>query len=59
MKRVTCVRKGQLIVLNSTGVTLRFGGTPFRYDRFVVSRDVFLRLRQQNPDVEFVDRTKK
>lgn len=58
MNRVTYIPKGQVAVLKSTGVTLMLGRTRFRYDRWVVSNDVLKRLREQNPDVEFVKRSK-
>jgi hypothetical protein len=55
MKRVTYVRKGLVNVLKvPEGVALRLGGSLFRWQRWVVSVDIFRRLKAQNPEIKFV-----
>ena len=58
MKRVTYVRKGSVVIFqNRDAVSLLYGGMAFRSTRWVVSGEVFRRVRRQNPDVAFVKGT--
>jgi hypothetical protein len=54
MEKVHYTETEGIVVLNTFGVVLRFSGIDFPYDRWVVSADVFGKLKAQNPDVEFV-----
>lgn len=54
--KVSYVRQGAIVVLkNSRAVTLAFGNLEFHDTRWVVTLDIFEAIRQQNPNVSFVD----
>lgn len=59
MKRITYVRcgSGEVIVENTDGVELVYGGVPFSNRRWSTTETVLARLREENPGVEFVERS--
>ncbi len=54
---MTYVRKDLLVLVKPSGVTLQLGTFTFNRWECVFCEDSFQKLQQQNPDVEFVDRT--
>jgi hypothetical protein len=53
---VNYVQKGPIVVLRNTGrLVLFFGDLEFSDTRWVITLDVFEKLRKQNPDVKFVN----
>jgi hypothetical protein len=43
------------VIYNPSGLPLRIGGVPFEQLQFVASADMLRKLREENPDVEFVE----
>ena len=59
MDQVTYVRKEPIVLVQPSGVTLRLDTFTLTQPECVFGDDMFEKLLQQNPEVEFVDRTPK
>jgi hypothetical protein len=56
MEQVTYVRQGGSVKVDAHNVKLVFDGTPYTHDRaWSMTSEAFAKLRDQNPDVEFVE----
>jgi hypothetical protein len=59
MDQVTYVRKEPIVLVQPSGVTLHLDSFTLSQPECVFGDDMFEKLQQQNPEVEFVDRTPK
>ncbi len=59
MKQVTYERNGDRYNLSTANVVLIFDGKPWDHTGWSVDPVTFERLRIENPDVDFVERTSR